>query len=93
MTYDYYKIVTISFEIVVGLKQSIGNIRYTKPIVTYGGKYMENKKITDKVEKLDVKGQGCMNDCPAQMWVGNLSYKKGCAFVTGTPTSSVTTWW
>lgn len=54
---------------------------------------MENKKITDKVEKLDVKGQGCMNDCPAHMWVGNTSYKQGCAYVTGTPTSSVTTWW
>lgn len=54
---------------------------------------MKTNKITDKVEKLDVKGQGCMNDCPSHMWVGNLSYAKGCAYVTGTPTSSGTTWW
>ena len=52
---------------------------------------MKANKITDKVEKLDVKGQGCMNDCPSHMWVGNLSYAKGCAYVKGTPTSSGTT--
>lgn len=60
-----------------------------------GGDIMDLKitQITDKVECLDVKGQGCMDDCPAEMWVGNRSLDAGCIYVTGDPTSSGTTWW
>lgn len=54
---------------------------------------LEKRIITDKVEKLDVKGQGCSNDCASAMWVGNRSYKNGCVYVTGTPTSQTTSWW
>lgn len=34
------------------------------------------EKITDKLETMDVKGQGCLDDCVD--WYGNTSGKSGC---------------
>lgn len=54
---------------------------------------MEKKKITDKIETLDVKGQGCLDDCPAEMWSGNTSFTQRCTYIIGDPTANTTTWW
>ena len=53
---------------------------------------MEKKIITDKVEKLDVKGQGCMDDCKHDLWVGNQSYGNGCYVIHYAPTPQTTKW-
>lgn len=56
-----------------------------------GGGVMSLKieKITDKVQKLDVKGQGCNDDCAR--WSGySGSNPAGC---TVTIDAYLTTWW
>lgn len=35
-------------------------------------------KVTDKVNNLDVKGQGCWSDCYTTVWLGNKSGGSGC---------------
>ena len=37
-------------------------------------KELRISKIQDKVEGLEVKGQGCRNDCKQGHWSGNNSY-------------------
>jgi hypothetical protein len=46
-------------------------------------------KITDKVRELDVKGQGCTDDCAA--WSGSkASDPAGCTVVFS---CNITCWW
>lgn len=40
-------------------------------------------KIKDKVEKMDVAGQGCMDDCKWTRWAGNRNSNEGCTKYTG----------
>lgn len=52
------------------------------------------KKIKDKIEVLDVKGQGCKDDCPTIAYVPNSSSYQGCGLVIGKPyTPNVTDLW
>ncbi len=39
-------------------------------------------KLTNKVDGLDVKGQGCLTDCKSRKWVGQNSLDAGCTLVT-----------
>lgn len=49
-------------------------------------------KVTDKVEKLDVKGQGCSDDCWTPVFIGNQSVVNGCRVEYGW-SAQFTTWW
>lgn len=49
-------------------------------------------KITDKVEKLDVKGQGCDDDCFTVVFLGNQSLLDGCRVDYGW-SAQYSTWW
>ena len=52
------------------------------------------KKINDKIEVLDVKGQGCKDDCPSIAFVPNSSVFQGCGLVIGKPGSpNITSLW
>ena len=52
------------------------------------------KKIKDKIEVLDVKGQGCKDDCPTIAFVPNSSVFQGCGLVIGKPGSAnITSLW
>lgn len=52
------------------------------------------KKINDKIEVLDVKGQGCQDDCPSIAFVANKSVYQGCGLVIGNPGSpNITKLW
>lgn len=58
--------------------------------------YMEFEvnKISDKIKGLDVKGQGCKNDCKQGYWSGNNNYyAAGCKWVVKKPTAQTTTMW
>ena len=44
---------------------------------------MKLRKINDKVEKVEVKGECCCHDCEQQMWVGNRSAKEKCSLYIG----------
>ncbi|MGL5634382.1 MAG: hypothetical protein ACRCX8_16300 [Sarcina sp.] len=47
-------------------------------------KELKLKKITEKVDKLEVNGECCCHDCEQQMWVGNRSgMQSGCKLYIG----------
>ncbi len=41
-------------------------------------------KLTNKVDGLDVMGQGCGNDCKKSKWSGKGCYDCGCSKITYT---------
>ncbi|BCJ95355.1 hypothetical protein acsn021_29240 [Anaerocolumna cellulosilytica] len=52
------------------------------------------KKINDKVNGLDVKGQGCDNDCPKGYWSGNNNkLAVGCKWNVTKPTAQILGVW
>ncbi len=57
-------------------------------------KNLEINKIKDKVDGLEVKGQGCGNDCKQGYWSGNNSYyASGCKWVVEKPNAEIVTFW
>ncbi len=36
------------------------------------------EKIKDKIENMDVVGQGCYDDCKHTVWEGNSNSNNGC---------------
>ncbi len=57
-------------------------------------KNLKIEKITDKVEGLDVRGQGCLDDCAEGYWSGNASTSQsGCSYIATAPTARTTTLW
>lgn len=57
-------------------------------------KELRISKIQDKVEGLEVKGQGCRNDCKQGHWSGNNSYyTSGYKWVVEKPNTEIVSFW
>lgn len=57
-------------------------------------KELRISKIQDKIEGLEVKGQGCRNDCKQGHWSGNNSYyTSGCKWVVEKPNTEIVSFW
>ncbi len=57
-------------------------------------KKLQVRKLTDKVKGLDIKGQGCMDDCAEGYWSGSGSTKvSGCNYYSKGSSSRRTTAW
>ncbi|MGG4551447.1 hypothetical protein [Paenibacillus humicus] len=56
---------------------------------------MKIEKIRDKEISLDIKGQGCGNDCfEEKVWVGATNGNtKGCVIYENVYTPKTTSWW
>lgn len=59
------------------------------------GENMKIEKIRDKEISLDIKGQGCGNDCfEEKVWVGATNGNtKGCVIYENVYTPKTTSWW
>ena len=59
------------------------------------GDQMNIRKISDKEICLDIKGQGCGNDClESKVWVGATNGNtKGCVIYENAYTPKTTSWW
>ncbi len=57
-------------------------------------KVLQVKRLTNKVKGLDIKGQGCMDDCAEGYWSGSGSSKvPGCDYKsTGVSSRSTSKW-